>query len=58
MLPRFLGKISRLVMIGNSYLRPFHSAVLHALIASTQPPESPIARHQGIEESAQLRMCL
>ena len=57
MLLRFLGKISRLVMIGNSYLRPFHAAVLRALIASTQPPESP-TRHQGIEKSAQLRMCL
>ena len=42
MLPQFLSEIPRLVMIGNSYLKPFHAAVMRALVASTQPPDSPI----------------
>ena len=30
------------VMIGDSYLKPFHDAVMRALVASTQPPDFPI----------------
>ena len=41
MLAQFLSKIPRLVMIGNSCLKPFHAAVMHALVASTQPLDSP-----------------
>ena len=29
-------------MIGNSSLKPFHAAVMRALVASVQPPDSPI----------------
>ena len=55
---RFLSEIPRLVMIGNSCLKPFHVAVMRALVASLQPPDSLQSRHQGIEKLAQLRMCL
>ena len=37
-LPRFFGKRSRLVMIGNSCLKPFRAAVMRVLFPSTQPP--------------------
>ena len=47
----------RLIMIGNSCLKPFHAVVMRALVASTQPPGSP-TRHQGIENLEQFRMCL
>ena len=57
MLTRFLSKMPRLVMIGNSYIKPFHAAVMCALVASTKPPDSPTC-HQGIEKLAQLRMYL
>ena len=42
MLTRFLSKIPRLVMIGNSCLKPFHAAVMRALVQSKQPPDSSI----------------
>ena len=54
MLLGFLSEIPRLVMIGNSCLKPFHAAVMRALVAYQNSP----TRHQGIEKLAQLRMCL
>ena len=40
-LPQFLSKIQRFVMIGNRCLMAFHATVMHMLVASTQPPNSP-----------------
>ena len=39
---RFISEILRLIMIGNSCLKPLHAAEMHALVASTQPPDSPM----------------
>ena len=44
MLPRFFSEIPRLVMIGNNCLKPFDAAVMCALVASKQPPDSPITK--------------
>ena len=41
-LPRFFCETPRLVIIGNRCLKPLYTAVKRALIASTQPPDSPI----------------
>ena len=41
MLAQFLSDITRLVIIGNSCLEVFHTAVMCALVASAQPPNSP-----------------
>lgn len=38
LLPWFLSKISWLLMIGNSCLKPSHAAVMFVLVVSTQPP--------------------
>ena len=48
MLPQFLSKIPQLVMIGSSCLKPFHAAVMCALVASTQPSDSPIMSQSQI----------
>ena len=42
MLPWFLSNMPWLLMIDNSWLKPFHAAVMGALVVSTQPPDSPI----------------
>ena len=42
MLPQFLSEIPRLAMVGKSSLKLFLAAMMHALGASTQPPDSPI----------------
>ena len=57
MLPCFLSEKPRSVIIGNSCLKPFHAAAIHALVASTQPPILQ-SRQQGIEKLTQLQMCL
>ena len=42
MLPWFLSEIPWLVITGNSSLNPFYAAVIRALVASIQLPDSPI----------------
>ena len=44
MLPWCFSEIPRLVMIGNNCLKPFYAAVMCALVASKQPPDSPITK--------------
>ena len=42
MFTRFLSEIPKFVMIGNSYLKYDHAAMMRALVASTNPHDSPI----------------
>ena len=57
MLPQFLSKIPRLIMIINSCLKPFHTAVMLVLVALIHNHPLLQLRHQGIEKLAQICMC-
>ena len=57
MLPQFLSKIPRLIMIGSSCLKPFRTAVMLVLVALIHNHPLLQLRHQGIEKLAQICMC-